>query len=192
MDYTKMKLNKILKLMPRGKGLKVIDIGCHFGEVTSFLHHRGYNVLGIDIDPKAISIAKRRHKNTKFKAIDVYRIDFSRYDIIIAWGLFEYVYDLRKLMLKLEKEMRPGATIIFSVPNVCSFSKRIKCLFGFNPNRDKTAVSYSFTFKQIGKLIMPLKFEKKEITYIPADCMRNICFPMPRNFSVEIIVKMIK
>ena len=191
MDYTRIKLKKIAQLMPSNKKLKVIDLGCHFGEVTSFIQKLGFNVLGIDNNGDVIELAKSRHPETKFKRIDVYHVDFSKYDIVVAWGLFEYILDLPRLIKKIEGEMKKNSILIFAVPNVCSLSKRLRSFAGINPNREKIP-HITFTFKEVESLIKNLKFKNKDIYSTKADEIKNIGIPTPRNLSGNIIVRMIK
>ena len=190
-DYTRRKLRKIIYLIPKNKDIKIIEIGCGTGEITSYLTRKGYSILGIDIDKERIIQAKNNDPRSTFETKDVFKIDFSKYDLIIAWGLFEYILNLKSLLKKLEREMKPNTAIIFSVPNVCSLSKRLRCLFGKNPNREKKP-SFCFTFEDVRQLIKPLKFKNKKIHSLNIDCMKNFCYPISRNMSGDIIVRMIK
>lgn len=187
-----VKLKKILRLMPKDKSLKVLDLGCGKGEVTSWLYHNGYvNISGTDINKKSIEIARANERGIKFFVRDALKMDLGQYDVIIAWGVFEYILSLKKLFEKFEKEMKPRSILIFAVPNACSFSKRVRSIFGVNPNREKMP-NLTFTFKEVKQIINPLKFKEKEIYSINVDCIKNFCFPMPGRLSNNIIVKMIK
>ncbi len=186
---------KLLELIPKDKELRIIDIGCGKGFNTNLLHEKGFNIEGIDINSNSIKIAKENYPDISFKVKDVFKVDFSEYDVVLAFGLFEYVSNLKILLNKLEKEMKQDSVLIFSIPNVCSFTKRLRCLFGINPNRQKTTEEYStstYTFKDIEEMIKPLNFKQKEITSMYYDGIKNITFPTNKNLSSKIIVRMVK
>ena len=44
------------------KDLRILEIGCGLGELLSFLDSKGYNVIGIDSNPKCIEISNRKKK----------------------------------------------------------------------------------------------------------------------------------
>jgi len=191
LNTEKLKLKKVLGLIPKKKNLKVIEIGSRYGPITNFLHKKGYLIEGVDIDPEVIKKAKIMNPHIKFRCKNALDINYSKYDIIIAWGLFEYIFNLKILLKKLEKEMKKNSVLIFSVPNICSFSKRIRSIFGKNPNREINP-SLVYTFRDIKKTIESLKFKYKEITTTYCDGIKNFYFPTPRYLSSEIVVKMIK
>ena len=192
MNYKKIKLNKILDLIKNiKKDDKIIEIGCECGEVTSFLNEKGYNIKGIDINPKVISKAKKTFPKAKFEVKDAKKINYSKYKLIIAWGIFEYINNTKNLLEKIEREMKINSYLIFTIPNVCSFSRRIKCLIGKNPNKE-TKFHKTYTIKQIKKLINETNFKKKIITSLYVDCIKNFCFPTTKKTSANIIVKLKK
>ncbi len=192
MNYKKIKFNNLLFLLKDiKKEDKILDVGCGLGEITSMLNDRGYNVKGIDINSKTISKAKQLYPKVNFEVGDVKDVDYSKYNVIILWGVFEYVFEMSTLLKKIENEMKVNSVLIFAVPNVCSFSNRVKCLFGQNPNRE-TIFHYSFTFKQIKTMVDKMCFKYKKITSLYVDCIKNVCFPTTKKFSGNIIVKLIK
>ncbi len=191
MNYEERKLNKLLYLAPFKKNISALDIGCGTGEITSFFDCNGYKTKGIDIDSDAIAIAQQRYPNSYFEIKDIKDVDYSKYEVIISWGALEYNIEMFELLKKIEREMKEDSILIFAVPNVCSFSKRIKCLFGQNPNKEKH-IHYTFNFKQIKKLIDKTNFKYKEITTLYVDGIKNFYFPTLKNFSSEIIVKLVK
>lgn len=70
--------------IPKGAAL---DIGCGSGYDTAYLSKKGFNVIGIDIAPKAIEIANNKHssKNCSFKNIDFYDCSYENH--------FNLIYD---------------------------------------------------------------------------------------------------
>ena len=185
----KKKAERILKMIPHKTGLKLLDIGCGEGMMTNEFFKAGYDCEGFDIDEESIEISKRDYPKIKFGVRDAWDVDYSKYDIIISWGVFCYVPDLEGLLKKIEKEMKRGAILIFTIPNICSLNRRLKSLMGKNPTGGEKPIQ-TITFKQAERLIQPLNFSKKEILPFHYD---NILNKMPiRNLNSHIIFRLIK
>lgn len=193
MNSNNLRKELVNKELPKNKEIRILDLGCKEGEITSYIYNKGYlQIKGVDINKESIKKAKEKYRKINFEVKDALRIDYRKYDFILALGIFEYIPKIKKLLHKIEEEMLPGAEILFSVPNVCSLSKRVRCLVGINPNRDPPGISYSFTFKQIKDMIKDLKFKDKKIISFKNDKISNINIPVKRNLSRAIIVKMLK
>ena len=168
---------KIIESKVLNKNFKIIEVGCGKSGVSNYLYERGYkNIKSIDIiECDAVNFEKK----------DCWDEDYSEYDVLIFWGVFTLL-DIRKFLKKLEREMKEGAILIFAIANICSFSRRLKCLLGINP-----AISQNlfllFTFKEVEELLNEFSFSKKEISGSNKDCLKNIWFPTTRNLSNDII-----
>jgi len=190
MSHQSKKIKKTLNLIPKGKKLNILDIGCGFGNEAAMLAARGHKVKGIDIGEEEIKLAKKKYKNVFFERKEVLKENFSKYDLVIGFGIVEYL-DISKFFKKAEKEMKENSTLIFVVPNVCSLSKRFRCLVGINPNRELNP-HHTFTFNRMRKIISNLKFKKKEIYSLGFDSIKRKAVFAPGNLSGNIIVKLTK
>jgi SAM-dependent methyltransferase len=54
-----------------GKGARVLDIGCGSGVKSKYLKEQGLDLVGIDLSPKMIDIARREVPDTEFHAMDL-------------------------------------------------------------------------------------------------------------------------
>lgn len=197
MNYRKAKLKKILKLLPpMGSKDTILDVGCEYGPVTAFLHDKGYNITGIDINSKVIAEAKKKYPGVKFKVVkqkvgSLDYMNFGKHKVYILWGVFEYLFDPERFLQKIKKELKPGAVVIFTSPNICSFSKRVRSILGVNPNRDRECFK-TYNVTQIKRLIKKVGFKNVQITTLYMDCLKGICFPTPRKLSTDIIIRIQK
>src|SRR3989344_8673859 len=60
-----------------GKGAKVLDLGCASGYQSKLLKDEGLNVVGLDLSPKMIAIAKKRVPDVNFVVGDMTKMEFN-------------------------------------------------------------------------------------------------------------------
>lgn len=79
-------------------GCTLLDVGCGYGDLKSYLDQRfsNFTYIGIDQMPEFINEAKERHKNcsdTHFTLTDFTAVDFPRVDFVFASGALGYRCD---------------------------------------------------------------------------------------------------
>jgi len=76
-------------------GVKCLDVGCGVGITTKMIAEAGGEVVGLDISPKNIEIAKTKssHKNAKYLNQDILKSNLKaqEYDIIFIEDCFEHI-----------------------------------------------------------------------------------------------------
>lgn len=102
---------------------RVLDVGCNAGRHALFLQQHGLDVLGVDVSPLAIEVAKERGlKNAKVLSIDELSADVGSFDTILMlgnnFGLFGSAAKTRRLLRRFKALTRPGSTLIAESTNV--------------------------------------------------------------------------
>lgn len=112
----------ILKRVPGGGG-RALDVGCGTGRVTFALAERGWDVTGVDIEPRVIEIASRlarsRTDPPRFHVADlgdVEAVEQDGYDLVVCSEVLEHVVDDAALAATLYRALRPGGRVIVTVP----------------------------------------------------------------------------
>lgn len=104
------------------KGNKVLDVACGTGIITPVLHSLcERDVLGIDISPKMIEIAKANHRDEK--GVRFLCEDFAEfkgdgdYDLVVIYNAFPHFVDLNALKKALLRTLKKGgkAAILHSL-----------------------------------------------------------------------------
>ena len=97
--------------LPKGRAL---DIATGKGRNAIFLAERGFQVVGIDISPVALEMA-RRAAQEKSLAIDWQEADLERielpkgdYDLVLNFNYLQ-----RSLVPQIKKTLKPGGWVIF-------------------------------------------------------------------------------
>ena len=101
----------------------VVDLGCGGGLWARRLTDAGYRVLGIDLSPDMIALARKRAPKGSFRAGSFLDADFPRCVAITALGeCFNYTFDRRnncsslsRLFRRAFRALRPGGLLVFDV-----------------------------------------------------------------------------
>ena len=102
---------------------RVLDIGCCAGRHALYLQQRELDVLGVDVSPLAIAVAKERGlKSAELLSIDELSAELGAFDTILMlgnnFGLFANAAKTRRLLRRFKTFTRPGATLIAESLNV--------------------------------------------------------------------------
>ncbi len=98
-----------------GRG-PVLDVGCGPGTVTAYLAERGLDVSGVDLSPRMIENARRRHPQCRFSVASATELDLadaSLGGVLGWWSLFNLPRDVLPQVLALfARALRPGGHFI--------------------------------------------------------------------------------
>ena len=102
---------------------RILDIGCNAGRHALFLQEHALEVVGVDVSPLAIAVAKARGlKKAEVLSIDELPADLGTFDTILMlgnnFGLFANAAKARRLLRRFKAFARPGATLIVESLNV--------------------------------------------------------------------------
>lgn len=107
-------------LAPLGKGLQIVDLGCGNGALAGILAQSGHRVVGVDVSPDGIEIARRRYPGLDFRVGSVYDEGLAerlpQADVVVSLEVVEHLLYPRKLFSTAARTLRPGGTLIASTP----------------------------------------------------------------------------
>lgn len=105
-------------------GARILDMACGVGYGTRLLADRsGGRALGVDVSEQAISHARRRYERDgiEFQVADALEFgEPASYDLVVSLETVEHVSDPGRLMHRLLELVRPGGTLVASVPTTPS------------------------------------------------------------------------
>jgi len=105
-------------------GRRVLDVGCGGGILSESMALRGADVVGIDLSPKALGVAKL-HRLESGVAVD-YRLTSveslakeapASFDVVTCMELLEHVPDAASVVHACAKAVTPGGLVLFSTLN---------------------------------------------------------------------------
>src|SRR3989344_5206758 len=95
----------------------VLDIGAGMGKILAELKLHGWQVNGVDSEPQAISLARRR--GIKLALADLNQpLPFTpnRFDLVLCLDTLEHLKNDRQMILEITRVTKPKGLIIISVP----------------------------------------------------------------------------
>jgi SAM-dependent methyltransferase len=70
-----------------GRGARILDAGCGTGRVGGFLLEAGHEVVGVDLDPELIAVARAEHPKGEWHVGDLAELDLDgHFDVAVCAG----------------------------------------------------------------------------------------------------------
>lgn len=139
------------------KNGKVLDIGCGAGETLDLLKKLGWETHGLDIDVRAIEIAKKRGINAKlgtFREISKYPDNY--FDAIRLYHVIEHIDDPSLCLSLIRKKLKREGELLIGTPNIKSI---VAFLFkSYWYNLDTPRHLFLFSPQTLGKLLNQYDF----------------------------------
>lgn len=105
----------------------VLDVACGTGNVSELLARRGYEVVGTDIAPGMIEVAKSKKSSVEYHVQDVAELDLCRkFDLVVSlFDSLNYVTDVDRLargIKRVGEHLVNGGVFIFDVNTIYALS----------------------------------------------------------------------
>lgn len=143
------------------KQAKVLDIGCGTGRLAQLLNKRGFKVIGLDSETKAIKYSKSRHVSAKLGTIQ--KMPFKSNSFAAATCIDVLVHksikDDRDALKRIHRILKPNGYLIIRV-SANPWLKQAHDKFVHSVRR--------YTREQLEKKLTQAGFETIKITYIHA------------------------
>ncbi len=148
----------------------IVDVGCGSGIWAKALVDNGYDVLGIDLSPEMITIAKQRVPKPEFRVESFLNSDLPPCCVVTALGeVLNYQFDERsslstitRFFQKVHTALKPGGMFIFDLAAPGRNENPLQafregsdwtCLVEFKPDRENQRLTRSIiTFRKTGDL----------------------------------------
>lgn len=110
-------------------GMRVLDVGCGEGRHTLSAWLRApVHAVGVDLSSEDLATARSRQAEFASAADSAGSLDFieasaldlpfadSSFDVVICSEVLEHIFDHRAAITEIERVLRPGGTLVASVP----------------------------------------------------------------------------
>ena len=109
---------------------RVLDLGCADGSLAARLVAQGHHVVGVDV---------RESPGVRDRVHEFYEADLEKgipdaagdgYDVVIAADVLEHVRDPAATLAQIREVLRPGGTLLASIPNFGHWYPRARVALG--------------------------------------------------------------
>jgi SAM-dependent methyltransferase len=111
-------------LQPKHPAGLVVDLGCGSGILAADLVLSGYQVVGYDLSPAMVAIARKRVPTATFHAGSIWDVDLPSPCVAVAatGEIFNYLFDARNpnrrlqhLFARIHNALTPGGVLLFDI-----------------------------------------------------------------------------
>src|SRR5258706_10276051 len=96
----------------------ICDMGCGPGQVAHYLHERGARVLGVDLSPRMVELARQLTPGVEFRQGNMLALDVDE----AAWGGIAAFYSIIHIprdqvadaLRELRRALRPGGLLLLA------------------------------------------------------------------------------
>jgi SAM-dependent methyltransferase len=110
---------------------RLLDVGCGRGTVAAHFAEHGWNVSASDVSPLALEWTSRNCPSVRTVLCDLEQ-DFvsDEYDTVLCLEVLQQVRQPTEVLKRLSDAVRPGGSLIVSLPNEYHLQRRLSVLFG--------------------------------------------------------------
>lgn len=148
----------------------VLDVGCGTGRVSSILHERGFDVVGIDISEPLVRTARSIHSEIEFLVEDIRDTSFDtatfEYVIFSYFGIDYQISEAarREALREIRRLLKPSGVLVYSTHNswhpllplslrdLAMAAKDVVNLYLRGKNRRRIGSRYKFERVTLGEL----------------------------------------
>lgn len=94
------------------KGMRVLDVGCGTGSITSDIAKLTGKVTGIDNTGKFIEAGRENFKDIELKCVDLFEFETNeQFDLIVSARTMQWLKNVDDAILKMKSLLKPGGTL---------------------------------------------------------------------------------
>jgi 2-polyprenyl-3-methyl-5-hydroxy-6-metoxy-1,4-benzoquinol methylase len=106
-------------------GVRVLDIGCGFGESLGYHRDRGCDAHGVEADANILRVAKRHGLQVEHGLFDASRYSPASFDVVTLDQVIEHVSDPAEVFGGIAQVLKPGGLLIVTTPNAQGIGARL-------------------------------------------------------------------
>jgi 2-polyprenyl-3-methyl-5-hydroxy-6-metoxy-1,4-benzoquinol methylase len=107
------------------RGVRVLDIGCGFGESLGYHRARGCDAHGVEADSNILRVAARHDLQVRNGLFDPGHYPAASFDVVTLDQVIEHVADPVAVLRGVRQVLKPGGTVVLSTPNADGWGARV-------------------------------------------------------------------
>jgi SAM-dependent methyltransferase len=146
---------EMLRLAGDVTGKRVLDAGCGHGPLMADLRERGADVVGFDLSPAMVGIARERlGSDADVRVADLSEplpYDDDEFDVVTCSLALHYVQDWAPALAELRRVLKPGGQLVISIihPFVYAFCYQDQDYFAltrYSEDHEHDGASFTLTY----------------------------------------------
>jgi len=103
--------------LPARPGGRLLEVGCGSGDLLAGMRDLGWTARGVDFDPAAVEVARRRGLDVREGDLASCRFPDASFDAVAMVHLVEHVPDPAALLREAARVLAPGGRLSVVTPN---------------------------------------------------------------------------
>ncbi len=149
--------------LPLADDAKALEIGCGSGGYLQRLLCEGWQVEGIEFADEPARRCRQLGFRVHTTGIEDADLAPREYDLVVAWMVVEHLHDPGAVLQQMNNLLKPGGTLMISVPNIDCWELRAFGKYNFILN-EPTHLQH-FSVASIRRLLVSSGFEIESIDY---------------------------
>ena len=116
-------LSSAFRWVPRN--VRVLDIGCGFGESLGYHRARGCDAHGVEADANILRVGERYGLQVMHGLFDPKDYPACSFDVVTLDQVIEHVADPLLVLRGINQVLKPGGLLIISTPNAGGWGARV-------------------------------------------------------------------
>lgn len=105
--------------------VRVLDIGCGFGESLGYHRQRGCDAHGVEADANILRVAERHGLQVRVGLFDPANYPVASFDVVTLDQVIEHVGDPVAVLRGVGQVLKPGGMLMLSTPNAQGWGARL-------------------------------------------------------------------
>jgi 2-polyprenyl-3-methyl-5-hydroxy-6-metoxy-1,4-benzoquinol methylase len=108
---------KAIMWLPWTAGGKLLDVGCGNGTFLARMKGLGWQVAGVEVDPKAVTQARAQGLIVYQGRLEEHNLPDNEFDAITMSHVIEHVHDPLSLLKECHRVLKPRGHLVITTPN---------------------------------------------------------------------------
>lgn len=108
-------ITAIVEYLLPGPGRQILDAGCGPGYTAQLLRDRGATVVGVDVSPRMLEIARPHLDEAHLTSIEALELG-RQFDSVLCAGALEFTESAQGALRVLARHVRPGGRLVLLFP----------------------------------------------------------------------------
>jgi 2-polyprenyl-3-methyl-5-hydroxy-6-metoxy-1,4-benzoquinol methylase len=107
------------------RNVRVLDIGCGFGESLGYHRARGCDAHGVEADANILRVAERHGLQVRHGLFDAAHYAPASFDVVTLDQVLEHVSEPGRVLRGIHQVLRPGGLLVLSTPNADGWGAKL-------------------------------------------------------------------